>query len=180
MNLEVLQKDKYYHLFNRGINRTNIFIDDENKRYFLKLFKKHLSGKCELFAYCLMDNHFHFAVKIMDDPENITQAFSNFFNAYAKAFNKYTNRSGSLFEKHFRRIELVTEEYFKNLIIYIHQNPKSHFGLAIDQFQFSSYIDYLKSNNEIISVENGLSLFGDLDNFRFVHKQTTDYKDFTD
>lgn len=180
MNLETLHKDKFYHLFNRGINRANIFNDDENKKYFLRLFQKYLADKCEVFAYCLMDNHFHLALKSNVESTIITQAFSNFFNAYAKAFNKYTNRTGSLFEKHFKRIELGSEEYLKNLIIYSHQNPRNHLQMELDKFPFSSYQDYMNSASEIVNIKQGLALFGDLDNFCFVHNIKTDYESFID
>ena len=105
MKLEVLEKDKVYHIYNRGINSEVIFNSDENKRYFLKLYSKYLENKAETFAYCLMYNHFHFIIRIVNENE-ITQALSNLFNSYAKAFNKQNNRTGSLFEKHFKRIKI--------------------------------------------------------------------------
>ena len=110
MKLEILEKDKVYHIYNRGINGETIFNTDENKRYFLKLYLKYLECKVETFAYCLMDNHFHFVFQINNEKE-VTQALSNLFNAYAKAFNKQNNRTGSLFEKHFKRIKIENEEY---------------------------------------------------------------------
>ena len=121
MKLEVLEKDKVYHIYNRGINSETIFNSVENKQYFLKLYSKYLENKADTFAYCLMDNHFHFIIRIVNEKE-ITQALSNLFNAYAKAFNKQNNRTGSLFEKHFKRIQIINETYLLNLIQYVHQN----------------------------------------------------------
>ena len=129
MKLEILEKDHFYHIYNRGINSENIFISDENKNYFLKLFSKYLTDKVDVYAYCLMDNHFHILIKITDDVKEVTQAFSNLFNAYAKAFNKQNNRTGSLFEKHFKRIKIQDENYLRNIIQYIHLNPKHHLNL---------------------------------------------------
>ena len=54
MKLEVLERDHFYHIYNRGINSENIFLSDDNKFYFLKLFLKYLTDKIEVFAYCLM------------------------------------------------------------------------------------------------------------------------------
>ena len=42
MKLEKLEKDYYYHIYNKGINGTNIFSNNENKSYFLKQLDKHL------------------------------------------------------------------------------------------------------------------------------------------
>ena len=125
MKLEILEKDKIYHIYNRGNNGERIFTSNENKKYFLKLYLKHLEDKVETFAYYLMDNHFHFLIRINSENE-VIQALSNLFNAYAKAFNKQQNRTGSLFEKHFKRIQIENEKYLKNIIQYIHLNSKHH------------------------------------------------------
>ena len=110
MKLEILEKDKIYHIYNRGNNGERIFTSNENKKYFLKLYLKHLEDKVETFAYYLMDNHFHFLIRINSENE-VIQALSNLFNAYAKAFNKQQNRTGSLFERHFKRIQNENEKY---------------------------------------------------------------------
>jgi REP element-mobilizing transposase RayT len=116
MELETLEKDYYYHIYNRGINADIIFANEANKVYFLELYKKYLTEKVSTLAYCLLSNHFHFLIRVEKEPKDVTQAFSNLFNAYAKAFNKQQNRTGSLFEKHFKRIRLDSEEYLKKLI----------------------------------------------------------------
>ena len=135
MKLEKLEKDYYYHIYNKGINGTNIFSNNENKSYFLKQLDKHLKDDLSIYAYCLMDNHFHLVVRI-NDGGLVTQRFSNFFNAYAKAYNKQQNRTGSLFEKHFKRVQLKDDKYLKNLIIYVHLNPMHHLNQDYLQFRF--------------------------------------------
>jgi len=92
------------------------FGNDVNKNFFLKQFSKYLSDKISIFAFCLMDNHYHLVIRLNDDGKIVTQAFSNFFNSYAKAFNKENGRTGSLFEKHFKRIKLNDEEYLKEKV----------------------------------------------------------------
>jgi putative transposase len=59
--------DMYYHIYNRGVNREDIFIQDRNYDLFLKLFEKHLSPIVDLFAYCLLKNHFHIAVRVKSE-----------------------------------------------------------------------------------------------------------------
>ncbi|WP_227658675.1 hypothetical protein [Flavobacterium haoranii] len=66
MKLEVLQKDKFYHIYNRGINGCNIFSSNENKSYFLKLVSKYLNHKISILAFCLMDNHFHLVIQVIE------------------------------------------------------------------------------------------------------------------
>lgn len=62
---ENLKPDTIYHVFNRGINGINIFIEDKNYTYFLEKYDKYLSPIADTFAYCLLKNHFHIALKII-------------------------------------------------------------------------------------------------------------------
>ena len=49
----------YYHGMNRGLNRQRIFADDKDRHNFLDLIGEiHRLWKVEIFAYCLMGNHF--------------------------------------------------------------------------------------------------------------------------
>ncbi len=59
-----LQYGQYYHIYNRGNNRENIFIEERNYRYFLKLYAKYIEPIAHTYAYCLLRNHFHFLVRI--------------------------------------------------------------------------------------------------------------------
>ncbi len=175
MELEVLEKDKYYHIFNKGINGTEIFKSDRNIFFFLNQFSKYLSDKISIFAYYLMDNHFHFVIRLNVEAETITQGFSNFFNSYAKAFNKENERTGSLFEKHFKRKRLDDENYLKQLILYVHLNPKHHLDLDFTKCKFSSYQSYLSDKETKLEREEILNLFGGLENFIFCHYQKNDF-----
>ena len=174
MKSEILEKNYYYHIYNKGINGTNIFSNNENKSYFLKQLNNYLKGKLSVYAYCLMDNHFHLIVKLNFDPEIVTQSFSNFFNAYAKAYNKQESRTGSLFEKHFKRIRLDNELYLKNLILYIHLNPKHHLNIDFKSFLFSSYRSITSDKETKLERIEILDLFGGRENFIFCHTTEND------
>lgn len=129
---------------------------------------KHLEDKVETFAYCLMDNHFHFLIRINSENE-VIQALSNLFNAYAKAFNKQQNRTGSLFEKHFKRIQIENEKYLKNIIQYIHLNPKHHLDIDYKSFIFSSYQTILSKKTTNLLRDEVIRLFENIDNFIYCH-----------
>lgn len=61
--------DTYYHIYNRGVNGENIFIEERNYDLFLKLYEKHLLPVTDLFAYCLLRNHFHVSVRTKSEEE---------------------------------------------------------------------------------------------------------------
>ena len=59
----------YYHIYNRGVNGEDIFVEERNYHLFLKLVERHLIPVADLFAYCLLKNHFHLSVRIKSEEE---------------------------------------------------------------------------------------------------------------
>ena len=63
--------DTYYHIYNRGVNGENIFFEERNYDLFLNLYEKHLLPVTDLFAYCMLRNHFHVSVRTKSEEEII-------------------------------------------------------------------------------------------------------------
>lgn len=61
--------DTYYHIYNRGVNRENIFIEERNYDLFLRLYEKHLMPLVDTFAYCMLRNHFHICLRTKSKDE---------------------------------------------------------------------------------------------------------------
>jgi putative transposase len=59
----------YYHVFNRGNNGENVFLEKRNYPYFLSLYTKYIEPIAETYAYCLLRNHFHLLVRIKTEEE---------------------------------------------------------------------------------------------------------------
>jgi hypothetical protein len=59
----------YYHIYNRGINGEDVFIEERNYNLFLRLYEKHLAPVTDLFAYCLLKNHFHVSLRVKAEDE---------------------------------------------------------------------------------------------------------------
>jgi len=104
-NPDPLTFGTFYHIYNRGNNHENVFLQERNYSYFMELWWKHTSKIAETCAYCLLKNHFHATVfiKYEEDLKGLklkepSQYFANFFNAYTRGVNIAANRSGALFE----------------------------------------------------------------------------------
>ncbi|WP_256259933.1 transposase [Winogradskyella luteola] len=172
--MEKLESGHYYHLYNRGNNKKDIFFDLGNYDYFLKLLGKYIKPISNIYAYCLIPNHFHLVLKVNDKVENPSQAFSNLMNAYTKAINKRYNRSGSLFQKPFKRIRIEKENYFLNLIVYIHLNPLKHnLNTHFEKYKYLSYSEIVNNINQLVDSNKVIDLFNDKENFIAVHKLKT-------
>lgn len=179
-----LESGHYYHIYNRGNNRENIFIEERNYRYFMQLYQKYILPVCDTFAYCLMRNHFHVLVRVKElqnqtsevlktsevSSKTITQPFSNLFNSYAKAINTTYKRTGSLFQNRFGRVEVDSDRYFAQLIHYIHFNPQKH-GFVEDfrQYPYSSYQAIVSEKSTRLCKDEVLNWFQGKDSFVKIH-----------
>ncbi|MDG1730407.1 MAG: transposase [Algibacter sp.] len=173
MKYEPLVSDNFFHIYNCGNNKEDIFKEEKNYYYFLNLLKKYILPTCEILAYCLLKNHFHLLVKTRENVniKEISQSYSNFFNSYSKSINKNYNRSGSLFKDRFSRIKIDKESYLKDLIVYIHLNPKHHgFTDNFKSYKYSSYHAILSKKRTDLERDYVLELFGERENFVFVHQ----------
>ncbi len=176
----------YYHVYNRGNNGENLFIERRNFDYFLALYEKHVAPVADTFAYCLLQNHFHLLIRIKDrenlpgleDLEGLNLRlhlpFSNFFNAYTKSINKAYHRTGSLFQKNFKRIPITSTAYLTRLVIYIHRNPQKH-GLTEDfrNWPYSSFSQVLSSQESLVQKETILDWFGGIEIYTAAHTDNT-------
>lgn len=70
-NVELLEPNRTYHIYNRGINGENIFKEERNYRYFLEKYSQYIEPIAETFAYCLLKNHFHIAIRTRSEAEII-------------------------------------------------------------------------------------------------------------
>lgn len=180
---------KFYHVYNRGNNRENIFIEPRNYVYFLKLYAKHVLPVADLYAYCLMRNHFHLLIRTKDEEElkrsgrfdrperldPVTRGFASMFQAYSQAINKAYARTGRLFQEHFGRIEVDSDRYFTTLIFYIHFNPQKH-GFVDDfrEWEWSSYAAMTTTAPTHVCRSEVLGWFGGREAFAVFHQAAPD------
>ena len=160
-----------YHIYNQGNNRQRIFFNRENYLYFLRKVNEHISPVCEILAWCLMPNHFHFLVGTFPysvemvrvgnrELTRLSNGFRIMESSYTRGINQQNNWSGSLFRQRTQAKCLTEEAYdyddpaqqmapdFLNLypptcFHYIHQNPwKAGLVQKPQDWEFSSLRDY--------------------------------------
>ena len=132
---------EYYHLYNRGVEKRDLFINDLDRARFvhsLVIFntrKLHSSSasklSCllpykdpliEIVSFCLMNNHYHVLAKQCVDG-GTSKFFSRLGDGYTKYFNIKYNRSGRLFENTFKSTHIKTNGQLLVTANYIHRNP---------------------------------------------------------
>jgi len=113
---------QYYHVISRGIERREIFTQDEDYADFLERFEawlKRCGAKC--LAWCLMPNHFHFLLLRGERP--LSELMHHVMTGYAVNYNLRRNRCGHLFQNRYKAILCCSEDYFLEAVPYIHLNP---------------------------------------------------------
>lgn len=180
----------FYHIYNRGNNREDIFFQERNYAYFMQLWWKHTCPIAETWAYCLLQNHFH-CVVFIKNREDLTglkhklkepsQYFSNFFNAYARGVNIATQRTGAVFERPFKRIPVDSDAYLLRLIVYVHQNPQKHrFEADFRDWNYSSYHGLVSNIPTHLQRDRIMELFGSREDFIRIHQEIQPLQGFED
>ena len=140
-----------YHVMLRGINRQDIFEDDEDYRRFITILRSTvdphddsnlpLPPLCTIYAYCLMSNHVHLLIK--ERTENIGDSVKRIGVAYVRYFNGKYMRFGHLFQDRFQSEPVNDITYFSTLMRYIHQNPvKAGLVKDVREYRWSSWPEY--------------------------------------
>ena len=145
-------EDQIYHIYNRGVEKRNIFLDDKDYLRFIHdlfelnneerdpnigyYFKNTQDMKVrpsyferkprkllvEILVFTLMPNHFHLLLRQKKET-GIVKFMQKLGTGYSMYFNKKYNRVGGLFQGSFKAVLVDKEPHFLYLPHYIHLNP---------------------------------------------------------
>jgi putative transposase len=186
-----LIKGQVYHVFNKGIANIPTFINKREYQraisainYYrflsppIKLSRYLTLSKSDqmetakklqnclklvdIYAYCLMPNHFHFLLRQCCD-KGISIFISNFINSYTKYFNTRHERMGPLFLGQFKAILVANDSQFLHLSRYVHLNPYTSYLVDNDDklinYEWSLLKNYLNPKDNSFCSKELLSGF---------------------
>jgi REP element-mobilizing transposase RayT len=138
---------KYYHLYNRGVNKQKIFFSDKNYSYFIFQLSSYFRGEADILAYCLMPNHFHIVIHVKSG-NFLKKSLHPFLVKYSKAINKEQNRVGPLFQGRYQVNLIEDDGYLLECVKYIHLNPvRAEIVDLPVKWKYSSYSAYLSATH---------------------------------
>ena len=142
--------DQYYHIYNRGVDKRDIFMDQYDLiRFTLSIkefnnikpigsIKEVLKNKSDLdrlknedkplvsiVCFCMNPNHFHFIIK-QEVEGGISEFLKRLLGGYARYFNKIHNRTGTLFQGRFKSKLIEKDDYFLKIRPYVNINYLIH------------------------------------------------------
>ena len=162
MRKTIFANGEYYHIYNRGVDKRDIFADQwDMDRFFKSLvefntiepigsiyensFKdKPLGGSTsklvEFISYCLNPNHYHFILK-QTSEDGMKKFMHRLGGGYTMYFNEKHQRIGSLFQGRFKAIHINSNEYLLHLSSYINLNDKVHkLGGSASKSSWNEYV----------------------------------------
>ena len=168
--VKVYVADGVYHVYNRGVEKRNIFLDAHDYAVFLyylktyllppelapddrtprglriRLQKLELHRRIQLMAFCLMPNHFHLMLR-QHDERAMPELVRRVRNGYVEYFNPKYKRVGALFQGSYRAVLMKDEAQTVILSRYIHHNPVELLSSlelkSLADYPYSSYSYYL-------------------------------------
>ncbi|MBK5215193.1 MAG: transposase [Candidatus Pacebacteria bacterium] len=186
---------EYYHIYNRGVDKRDVFSDKMDIRRFVESINefnqvdvigslinlrkskniqkgpKALSEEplVVIMVYCLNPNHFHFVLKQLEDG-GISKFMQKLQSGYTSYFNVKNSRSGSLFQGTFKAQHIGSENYFNKTLGYVNKNYQVH-NIPEDKKElvFASDYEYENNNFKIVSKIEGnriLEIFGGVGGFK--------------
>lgn len=158
---------EYYHIYNRGVDKRNVFSDKSDIQRFLQSmrefntknpigslyensFNKELGGKAsklvQFIAYCLNPNHYHFILTPLVE-KGVEKFMQRLGTGYTMYFNEKNKRSGSLFQGKFKSKHINSNEYLLQASSYVNLNNYDKNGVIKKSLNASSWIEYTQSTN---------------------------------
>lgn len=193
MRKQALVTGECYHIYNRGVDKRDIFSNRGDLERFVESIKefnnieaigsirnsrksqtesKALSGEplVSFVVFCLNPNHFHFVLRQLVDG-GIAKFMQKLQGGYTYYFNAKNLRTGALFQGTFKSHHIGDDEnYFSKIIAYVNKNNEIHdIPKHKRHLVFSSSLEYETGNFSLVSKKEGtmvLKMFGGIKNFR--------------
>lgn len=140
-------EQQYYHVYNRGVEKRKIFLDEQDYTVFLGLLKRYLAveepknkeqevnnnrhtfpkiySEVRVLSYCLMPNHFHLLL-YQTSKDGVQKLMRRIATSYSMYFNSRYDRVGSLFQGPYKASMINKDSYLQHVSRYIHLNPEEY------------------------------------------------------
>ncbi len=112
-----------YHILNRGNGRQKVFYKDADYAAFLGLFQLMQENYAiDLYAYCLMPNHYHLVVKLKE-AEEFSNGMRWFKTTHVRRYHKHYKTSGHLWQGRYKNFAVKDDDHLLTLVRYVEGNP---------------------------------------------------------
>jgi putative transposase len=166
------QNGNFYHVFNRGVDKRDVFMDEFDFSRFIRCvdvfndidpvyslyWHDYLENKndgknqkeplVEIIAYCLLPNHFHLLLR-QSVEGGISELIKRVVGGYTKYVNYKYKRSGVIFGSKTKHRHLESSEVINKVSAYINGNSEIHGRCECVKWPWSSANYYLRGESKI-------------------------------
>lgn len=162
-----------YHVYNREAGRTRMFFDDEDRRFFRELLRRHLArealkddrgreyrrlrDRVRIAAFAVCWSHFHLIV-FQIEPGGLESLMRSVMNAHVPYFKAKYGRSRPMFVAAYRARPLTNRREKLTGVAYVNENHGDHCFC-----EFCSHGEYATGASRApswLDARSGLDLFG--------------------
>jgi putative transposase len=142
-----------HHTTSRCIEKKSLMKSNKVKELMLQVLNLTMKKyHFNLISYTIMDNHFHFFIKTLDEGENISRIMQFIKSQFARRYNRMMDRTGPFWNERFSDtiIELTTDppSTFFNILLYIGYNPvRSNYIADPRDYAYSSFKCYIDESH---------------------------------
>lgn len=182
---------EYYHVYNRGVEKIDVYRDEKDFRRFLKSLAEFNTSEpaykigranrkglnvnekpyIELIAYCLNPNHYHLLLKQVA-KNGISEFMRKLGTGYTMYFNKKYERSGALFQGKFKFTHIETNAQLLYVSAYINCNSEVHGIASVGGHRWCSFSEYLSGENILCKKKIISSQFRNAEDYRIFAKDS--------
>lgn len=133
-------KTSFFHVITQGINKSYIFENSEDIKYYIKTMYKLLENQnIKILAYCIMNNHAHILLEI-EKINQLSKYMHRLNTNYGMYYNKKYKRVGYVFKDRYKSEGIYSEKHLYNCINYIYNNPvKAGICNKPEEYLYSNY-----------------------------------------
>ncbi|MBI5631077.1 MAG: transposase [Elusimicrobia bacterium] len=136
-----------YYVILQGNNRQDIFLSNQDRRYFLNLLRSYKERRSlKVYAFCLMASEVHLLIETQH--ANLSTVMQGFNTGYTKYFNSQHDSMGHVFQGRYRALLVDKDKFLAETTRYVHLRPVRA-GLKEKPWRYvwSSCAAYVEAHN---------------------------------
>jgi len=138
-----------YHVLNRGNGKEKIFHKEEDLWAFIELIKEAKKRyPLDIFAYCLMPNHFHIVVRPFQ-ANYLSKWMQWLMTSHVRRYHRHYKTTGHIWQGRFKSFIIQKDEHLLTVLRYVERNPvRARLVFSAKDWNWSSHKERISEESE--------------------------------
>lgn len=137
-----------YHILNRGNGKQEIFHKEGDYKAFINLLKEAKERHpINIFAYCVMPNHFHMGVGIILSVD-LSRYMHWLMTTHVRRYHSHYETSGHIWQGRYKNFLIQDDTHLLTILRYIEGNPvRAGLVKSAAEWSWSSHLERIGKKN---------------------------------